>query len=116
MQLLNFDGQDDIRLHYVPLDETRGISLAFDLVRPVRLLGIISHGTESDHFATYSKISQPAIWVHCPLRHNSEQVSAIWLVQSCYVDWTMLIVSSIQHYKEAFVDDFRLKQQKSSHV
>ena len=95
MKLPTLPTQDDLRLHYVSLDETRGISLAFDSVRPHKLLGIISHGTGEDRLAGYSKIAQPATWVHCPLRSNLETILGIWLIEhrNFALGWTALMVS-----------------------
>jgi hypothetical protein len=81
-----------VLLHYVSLDNIRGISLAFD---SVRLLAIISHTDASDDGSQYAKASGNATWVHCPLRPKTEKILEVWSIQHQIhmLDWTALMVS-----------------------
>ena len=69
---------DKVFLHYVALEDTIGVSFAFD---SDQLLAIVAHGGVSNHGASYSEAIDNATWVHCPLRSKTEKILEIWSIQ-----------------------------------
>ncbi|KAE9986980.1 hypothetical protein EG328_004112 [Venturia inaequalis] len=85
---------NDILLHYVPLNNSRGISLA---LRSARILAILNHEDTIINNSAYSKTGEDATWLYCPF-NNGEIILKLWWVQHKELndDWSALVVMTTQ--------------------